>query len=109
MACVHCVLESKLNAVDFNVESVKSADEVWLKTDQGYRRVNNDLVSKLREAPDLKTQNELLKDTGIKLTESTNWAGKGIGKNKIKTQDLYDFNKQAVTYSGDLELHHNYH
>ena len=91
-----------------NVESVKSADEVWLKTDQGYRRVNNDLVSKLREAPDLKTQNELLKDTGIKLTESTNWAGKGIGKNKIKTQDLYDFNKQAVTYSGDLELHHNF-
>lgn len=91
-----------------NVESVKSADEVWLKTDQGYRRVNNDLVSKLREAPDLKTQNELLKDTGIKLTESTDWKGKGIGKNKIKTQDLYDFNKQAVTYSGDLELHHNF-
>ena len=91
-----------------NVESVKSADEVWLKTDQGYRRVNNDLVSKLREAPDLKAQNELLRDTGIKLTESTNWAGKGIGKNKIKTQDLYDFNKQAVTYSGDLELHHNF-
>ena len=91
-----------------NVESVKSADEVWLKTDQGYRRVNNDLVSKLREASDLKTQNELLKDTGIKLTESTDWKGKGIGKNKIKTQDLYDFNKQAVTYSGDLELHHNF-
>lgn len=91
-----------------NVESVKSADEVWLKTDQGYRRVNNDLVSKLREAPDLKTQNELLKDTGIKLTESTDWKGKGLGKNKIKTQDLYDFNKQAVTYSGDLELHHNF-
>ena len=91
-----------------NVESVKSADEVWLKTDQGYRRVNNDLVSKLREASDLKTQNELLKDTGIKLTESTDWKGKGLGKNKIKTQDLYDFNKQAVTYSGDLELHHNF-
>ena len=91
-----------------NVESVKSADEVWLKTDQGYRRVNNDLVSKLREAPDLKTQNELLKDTGIKLTESSDWKGKGLGKNKIKTQDLYDFNKQAVTYSGDLELHHNF-
>lgn len=91
-----------------NVESVKSADEVWLKTDQGYRRVNNDLVSKLREASDLKTQNELLKDTGIKLTESTDWKGKGVGKNKIKTQDLYDFNKQAVTYSGDLELHHNF-
>lgn len=91
-----------------NVESVKSADEVWLKTDQGYRRVNNDLVSKLREASDLKAQNELLKNTGIKLTESTDWKGKGIGKNKIKTQDLYDFNKQAVTYSGDLELHHNF-
>ena len=91
-----------------NVESVKSADEVWLKTDQGYRRVNNDLVSKLREAPDLKAQNELLKEAGIKLTESANWKGKGLGKNKIKTQDLYDFNKQAVTYSGDLELHHNF-
>lgn len=91
-----------------NVESVKSADEVWLKTDQGYRRVNNDLVSKLREAPDLKAQNELLKEAGIKLTESADWKGKGLGRNKIKIQDLYDFNKQAVTYSGDLELHHNF-
>ena len=102
-AAVHRASKAKSN-----VESVKSADEVWLKTDQGYRRVNNDLVSKLREAPDLKTQNELLKEAGIKLTESTDWKGKGLGKNKIKTQDLYDFNKQAVTYSGDLELHHNF-
>ena len=101
MACVHCVLESKLNAVDFNVESVKSADEVWLKTDQGYRRVNNDLVSKLREAPDLKTQNELLKDTGIKLTESTNWKGKGIGKNKIKT---IKYRKKICTLNNRVKI-----
>lgn len=79
-----------------------------MKTDQGWRSIDKNLAQKVAEAPDLKTQNELLKDTGITLTESSNWRGKGKGKSDIKTTDLYDFNKPAITYSGDLKLVHNF-
>lgn len=91
-----------------NVEAVRSADKVWLKTDQGWKSINQDLAKKLVEAPDLKTQNELLKGTGITLTESLNWRFKGKGKNEIKTTPLYDFNKEAVRYSGDLPIYHTF-
>lgn len=96
---------SKANS---NIQSVKSTDKVWMKTDQGWRSIDKNLAQKVAEAPDLKTQNELLKDTGIILTESSNWRGKGKGKSDIKTTDLYDFNKPAITYSGDLKLVHNF-
>lgn len=96
---------SKANS---NIQSVKSTDKVWMKTDQGWRSIDKNLAQKVAEAPDLKTQNELLKDTGITLTESSNWRGKGKGKSDIKTTDLYDFNKPAITYSGDLKLVHNF-
>lgn len=91
-----------------NVEAVRSADKVWLKTDQGWKSINQDLAKKLSEAPDLKTQNELLKDIGITLTESLNWKFKGKGKNDIKTTPLYDFNKEAVRYSGNVDIYHKF-
>lgn len=98
----------RASVANSNVQSIRSADKVWIKSNQGWKKIDSDLAKKVSEAPDLKTQNELLKNEGITLSESTNWRFKGKGKNDVKTTDFYDFNKQAKRYSGDLELTHNF-
>lgn len=98
----------RASVANSNVQSIRSTDKVWIKSNQGWKKIDSDLAKKVSEAPDLKAQNELLKNEGITLSESTNWRFKGKGKNDVKTADFYDFDKQAKRYSGDLELTHNF-
>lgn len=91
-----------------NVEAARSNDKIWLKTSEGYRSVDKGIADKLSSAKTLDEQNKILEGTGIQLKEALNWKGQGKGVAKIKTQPLYDFSKPVKTYSGDLELTHNF-
>ena len=50
-----------------HVEAAKSADTVWMKTPQGWRKVNSNIAKQVEAATSIDAQNKLLKDTGIRL------------------------------------------
>lgn len=93
-----------------NVNAAKSADTVWMKTPQGWRKVDAGIANKVQAATSIDAQNKLLKDTGIQLEEARSWGGLGKGKGvaEVKTTPFYDFNKTVTTYSGDLPLEHTF-
>lgn len=93
-----------------HVEAAKSADTVWMKTPQGWRKVNSNIAKQVEAATSIDAQNKLLKDTGIRLEEAKSWGGFGKGKGvaKVKTTPYYDFSKPVTTYSGDLPLRHTF-
>lgn len=93
-----------------HVEAAKSADTVWMKTPQGWRKVNSNIAKQVEAATSIDAQNKLLKDTGIRLEEAKSWGGFGKGKGvaKVKTTPYYDFSKPVTTYSGDLPLQHTF-
>lgn len=93
-----------------HVEAAKSADTVWMKTPQGWRKVNSNIAKQVEAATSIDAQNKLLKDTGIRLEEAKSWGGFGKGKGvaKVKTTPYYDFSKPVTTYSGDLPLQHKF-
>lgn len=86
-----------------------SGTHEWLKTDQGWRKVESSKVASLRGASKLEDQNKILEGTGITLRESTSLFGNPKGKADInKPNYVYDFDKPVTTYSGDLPLHHKF-
>lgn len=93
-----------------HVEAAKSADTVWMKTPQGWRKVNSNIAKQVEAATSIDAQNKLLKDTGIRLEEARSWGGFGKGKGvaKVETTPYYDFSKPVTTYSGDLPLQHTF-
>ena len=93
-----------------HVDAAKSTDKVWMKTAQGWRKVDAELAKKVEGATSIDAQNKLLKDTGIQLEEAKSWGGFGKGKGvaKVKTTPYYDFSKPITTYSGDLPLQHTF-
>lgn len=93
-----------------HVEAAKSADTVWMKTSQGWRKVNSNIAKQVEAATSIDAQNKLLKDTGIRLEEAKSWGGFGKGKGvaKVETTPYYDFSKPVTTYSGDLPLQHTF-
>lgn len=93
-----------------HVEAAKSADTVWMKTPQGWRKVNSNIAKQVEAATSIDAQNKLLKDTGIRLEEAKSWGGFGKGKGvaKVETTPYYDFSKPVTTYSGDLPLQHTF-
>lgn len=93
-----------------HVEAAKSADTVWMKTPQGWRKVNSNIAKQVEAATSIDAQNKLLKDTGIRLEEAKSWGGFGKGKGvaKVETTPYYDFSKPVTTYSGDLPLKHTF-
>lgn len=91
-----------------HVEAAKSADTVWMKTPQGWRKVNSNIAKQVEVATSIDAQNKLLKDTGIRLEEARSWGGKGKGVAKVETTPYYDFSKPVTTYSGDLPLQHTF-
>lgn len=93
-----------------HVEAAKSADTVWMKTPQGWRKVNSNIAKQVEAATSIDAQNKLLKDTGIRLEEARSWGGfgKGEGVAKVETTPYYDFSKPVTTYSGDLPLRHTF-
>lgn len=93
-----------------HVKAAKSADTVWMKTPQGWRKVNSNIAKQVEAATSIDAQNKLLKDTGIRLEEAKSWGGFGKGKGvaKVETTPYYDFSKPVTTYSGDLPLRHTF-
>lgn len=93
-----------------NVAAAKSADTVWMKTPQGWRKVDAGIANKVQSATSIDAQNKLLKDSNIQLEEARSWGGFGKGKGvaNVKTTPFYDFNKPVTTYSGDLPLEHTF-
>ena len=93
-----------------HVEAAKSADTVWMKTPQGWRKVNSNIAKQVEATTSIDAQNKLLKDTGIRLEEAKSWGGFGKGKGvaKVETTPYYDFSKPVTTYSGDLPLQHTF-
>lgn len=93
-----------------HVKAAKSADTVWMKTPQGWRKVNSNIAKQVEAATSIDAQNKLLKDTGIRLEEAKSWGGFGKGKGvaKVETTPYYDFSKPVTTYSGDLPLQHTF-
>lgn len=86
-----------------------SGTHEWLKTDQGWRKVESSKVASLRGASKLEDQNKILEGTGITLRESTSLFGNPKGKADInKPNYVYDFDKPVTTYSGDLPLQHKF-
>lgn len=92
------------------VNAAESADKVWMKTPQGWRKVDANLAQRVSAATSVDAQNALLKDQGIQLKEAKTWGGlgKGTGVAKVETTPFYDFNKTVTTYSGDLPLEHTF-
>lgn len=93
-----------------HVDAARTNDE-WLKTEQGYRRISEQDMKKLREAATIKEQNAILKDYNVTLTESRGrfGLGKGKGKADITSENyFYDFDKPVTTYSGDLPIQHTF-
>lgn len=91
-----------------HVEAAKSADTVWMKTPQGWRKVNSNIAKQVEAATSIDAQNKLLKDTGIRLEEAKSWGGFGKGVAKVETTPYYDFSKPVTTYSEDLPLQHTF-
>lgn len=92
------------------VDAARTNDE-WLKTEQGYRRISEQDMKKLREAATIKEQNTILSPYNVTLAESRKrfGLGKGKGKADITSENYYyDFDKPVTTYSGDLPIQHTF-
>lgn len=93
-----------------HVDAARTNDE-WLKTEQGYRRISEQDMKKLREAATIKEQNTILSPYNVTLAESRKrfGLGKGKGKADITSKNYYyDFDKPVTTYSGDLPIQHTF-
>ena len=93
-----------------HVDAARTNDE-WLKTEQGYRRISEQDMKKLREAATIKEQNTILSPYNVTLAESRKrfGLGKGKGKADITSENYYyDFDKPVTTYSGDLPIQHTF-
>lgn len=93
-----------------HVDAARTNDE-WLKTEQGYRRISEQDIKKLREAATIKEQNTILSPYNVTLAESRKrfGLGKGKGKADITSENYYyDFDKPVTTYSGDLPIQHTF-
>lgn len=93
-----------------HVDAARTNDE-WLKTEQGYRRISEQDMKKLREAATIKEQNTILSPYNVTLAESRKrfGVGKGKGKADITSENYYyDFDKPVTTYSGDLPIQHTF-
>lgn len=93
-----------------HVDAARTNDE-WLETEQGYRRISEQDMKKLREAATIKEQNTILSPYNVTLAESRKrfGLGKGKGKADITSENYYyDFDKPVTTYSGDLPLQHTF-
>lgn len=92
------------------VDAARTNDE-WLETEQGYRRISEQDMKKLREAATIKEQNTILSPYNVTLAESRKrfGLGKGKGKADITSENYYyDFDKPVTTYSGDLPIQHTF-
>lgn len=104
-AAIHRVSKAKSH-----VNAARTNDE-WLKTEQGYRRISEQDMKKLREAATIKEQNTILSPYNVTLAESRKrfGLGKGKGKADITSENYYyDFDKPVTTYSGDLPIQHTF-
>lgn len=104
-AATHRVSKAKSH-----VDAARTNDE-WLKTEQGYRRISEQDMKKLREAATIKEQNTILSPYNVTLAESRKrfGLGKGKGKADITPENYYyDFDKPVTTYSGDLPIQHTF-
>ena len=93
-----------------HVDAARTNDE-WLKTEQGYRRISEQDMKKLREAATIREQNTILSPYNVTLAESRKrfGLGKGKGKADITSENYYyDFDKPVTTYSGDLPIQHTF-
>lgn len=93
-----------------HVDAARTNDE-WLKTEQGYRRISEQDMKKLRDAATIKEQNTILNPYNVTLAESRErfGLGKGKGKADITSENYYyDFDKPVTTYSGDLPIQHTF-
>lgn len=93
-----------------HVDAARTNDE-WLKTEQGYRRISEQDMKKLREAATIEEQNTILSPYNVTLAESRKRFGLGEGKGKadITSENYYyDFDKPVTTYSGDLPIQHTF-
>lgn len=93
-----------------HVDAARTNDE-WLRTEQGYRRISEQDMKKLREAATIKEQNTILSPYNVTLAESRKrfGLGKGKGKADITSENYYyDFDKPVTTYSGDLPIQHTF-
>lgn len=93
-----------------HVDAARTNDE-WLKTEQGYRRISEQDMKKLREAATIKEQNTILSPYNVTLAKSRKrfGLGKGKGKADITSENYYyDFDKPVTTYSGDLPIQHTF-
>lgn len=93
-----------------HVDAARTNDE-WLKTEQGYRRISEQDMKKLREAATIQEQNTILSPYNVTLAESRKrfGLGKGKGKADITSENYYyDFDKPVTTYSGDLPIQHTF-
>ena len=91
-----------------HVDAARTNDE-WLKTEQGYRRISEQDMKKLREAATIKEQNTILSPYNVTLAESRKRFGLGKGKADITSENYYyDFDKPVTTYSGDLPIQHTF-
>lgn len=93
-----------------HIDAARTNDE-WLKTEQGYRRISEQDMKKLREAATIKEQNTILSPYNVTLAESRKrfGLGKGKGKADITSENYYyDFDKPVTTYSGDLPIQHTF-
>lgn len=93
-----------------HVDAARTNDE-WLKTEQGYRRISEQDMKKLREAATIKEQNTILSPYNVTLAESRKGFGLGKGKGKadITSENYYyNFDKPVTTYSGDLPIQHTF-
>lgn len=93
-----------------HVDAARTNDE-WLKTEQGYRRISEQDMKKLRKAATIKKQNTILSPYNVTLAESRKrfGLGKGKGKADITSKNYYyDFDKPVTTYSGDLPIQHTF-
>lgn len=93
-----------------HVDAARTNDE-WLKTEQGYRRISEQDMKKLREAATIKEQNTILSPYNVTLAESRKrfGLGKGKGKADITSENYYyDFDKPVTTYSGDLPIQYTF-
>ena len=89
------------------VNAAKSNESQWLRTNKGNVVVDNETISKLRNAKNIEEANSILnaKVPGASLSEVKEGIygfRKKTGKAKIETDDYYDLSKPTTLYSFGL-------
>lgn len=93
--------------LDRNIKASINPNSQRLHTNQGKVEVDNETISRLKNAKSFEEANSILQNDprykGLSLNEKMKWFRK-IGLASIKTSPVYKAPKEYNTYSGELEI-----